>query len=98
MNKELKNIDEAIKNILKKTEDDEILSNLAQISRSIRIVKENWFDISSLIESNKKLVDDKKLVVADIVVLIKYIQGDKELEYQANNIVNNYKNKRWGYK
>ena len=43
-------------------------------------------------------MDDKKLVVADIVVLIKYIQGDKKLEYQANNIVNNYKNKRCGYK
>lgn len=94
MNKELRNIDEAIKNILKKTEDDEILSNLAQISKSIRIVKENWFDISALIESNRKLVDDKKFVVADIVLLVKYIQGDKTLEYQAKNIINNYNNKR----
>ena len=90
MNKELKNIDEAIKNILKKTEDDEILSNLAQISRSIRIVKENWLDISSLIESRRKLISE----VVKVLLLLKYIEYFGLL----NNIVNNYKNKRWGYK
>ena len=95
MNKELKNIDEAIKNILTISEDDEVLKNLSQISRSIRIVKENWYNISSLVDANRKLVDDKNMVIADIIVLIKYIEGDSDLSYQAKNIIDNYKSKRW---
>lgn len=46
-----------------------------------------------LIEANTKLVDKNRLLISDIRVLIKYIEGHTELEYQVKNIMKNYKSK-----
>ena len=46
-----------------------------------------------LIEANTKLVDKNRLLLSDIKVLISYIEGNTELEYQVKNIIKNYKTK-----
>lgn len=48
---------------------------------------------NKLIEGNIKLLDKVEELERDIVILIGYIKGNKELEEQANEITEYYKSK-----
>lgn len=54
-------------------------------------------DYNKVLESNIRLMDKQKELISDIKLLVRYIQGNKNLEYEAQNIIKHYgvtKNKK----
>ena len=47
-------------------------------------------DYNKVLESNIRLMDKQKELISDIKLLVRYIQGNKNLEYEAQNIIKHY--------
>lgn len=57
-----------------------------------RNVSHDLIEKNKLIEGNIKLLDKVEELERDIVILVAYIKGNKELEEQANEITEYYSN------
>ena len=44
----------------------------------------------AILQANIKLVDEKKELLRDIAILIRYLRGDKELKEEVKSIIKYY--------
>ena len=91
MNNKINEIRGLLKQIKKITLHEKIMAKCDRIGSILTQMQKEGFDVRALLDANRKLVDDKNLVINDILVLLKYISGDSSLGYQVKNIMKNYK-------